>query len=95
MKTSMCKTSMSSNFSSQSVAGPAKTISGSVLWANLHLLFWLSLVPVGTAWIGDTGFAPIPVAIYGFLLLVAISLDKAISVRLAAALRIRSARGGT
>jgi uncharacterized membrane protein len=47
----------------------AKTISGAVLWANLHLLFWLSLVPVGTAWIGDTGFAPTPVAIYGFLLL--------------------------
>ena len=62
----------------------AKTISGSVLWANLHLLFWLSLVPVGTAWIGDTGFAPIPVAIYGFLLLmpaVAFSLLVAALVR--------------
>jgi len=47
----------------------AKTISGSVLWANLHLLFWLSLVPAGTAWIGQTGFAPVPVAIYGVMLL--------------------------
>ena len=47
----------------------AKTISGSVLWANLHLLFWLSLVPAGTAWIGQTGFAPIPVAFYGLLLI--------------------------
>ncbi len=47
----------------------AKTISSAVLWANLHLLFWLSLVPAGTAWIGQTGFASIPVAIYGFMLL--------------------------
>ena len=46
-----------------------KTISGATLWANLHLLFWLSLVPVGTAWIGATGFAPVPVAVYGFVLL--------------------------
>ena len=46
-----------------------KTISGASLWANLHLLFWLSLVPVGTAWIGQTGFAPVPVAVYGFMLL--------------------------
>jgi uncharacterized membrane protein len=44
-------------------------VSGSVLWANLHLLFWLSLVPAGTAWIGDTHFAPEPMAIYGFMLL--------------------------
>ena len=47
----------------------ATTISSAVLWANLHLLFWLSLVPAGTAWIGQTGFAPTPVAIYGFMLL--------------------------
>ena len=46
-----------------------KTISGAALWANLHLLFWLSLVPAGTAWIGQTGFASIPVAIYGFMLI--------------------------
>jgi uncharacterized membrane protein len=47
----------------------SRAISGSVLWANLHLLFWLSLVPAGTAWIGDTHFAPLPMAIYGFMLL--------------------------
>ena len=46
-----------------------RTINGTVLWANLHLLFWLSLVPVATAWIGQTNFAPVPVAVYGFVLL--------------------------
>lgn len=45
------------------------TISSGVLWANLHLLFWLSLVPIATAWIGDTAFAPIPVAVYGVTVL--------------------------
>jgi uncharacterized membrane protein len=44
-------------------------VSGRVLWANLHLLFWLSLVPFGTAWMGDTHFAAIPVALYGVVLL--------------------------
>jgi uncharacterized membrane protein len=44
-------------------------VSGPVLWANLHLLFWLSLVPVGTAWMGDTGFALWPVVLYGVDLL--------------------------
>ena len=47
----------------------ARQINGTVLWANLHLLFWLSLVPVATAWIGQTNFAPVPVAVYGFVLL--------------------------
>lgn len=46
----------------------AKTVNGLVLWANLHLLFWISLFPFGTAWVGDTEFAPIPVAVYGALL---------------------------
>jgi uncharacterized membrane protein len=40
-------------------------VSGSTLWANLHLLFWLSLVPFVTAWIGDTHFARFPVILYG------------------------------
>src|SRR5262245_11893105 len=44
-------------------------ISGSVLWANLHLLFWLSLTPFVTAWVGDTHFAAGPVAAYGVILL--------------------------
>jgi uncharacterized membrane protein len=46
----------------------ATTVNGLVLWANLHLLFWLSLFPFGTAWVGETHFAPIPVAVYGVLL---------------------------
>jgi uncharacterized membrane protein len=46
-----------------------KHVSGDILWANLHLLFWLSLVPFVTAWMGENHFAPIPVALYGFVLL--------------------------
>jgi uncharacterized membrane protein len=49
----------------------ARVIDGRVLWANLHLLFWLSLFPFGTAWVGQTSFAPIPVATYTGLLLLA------------------------
>ncbi len=40
-------------------------ISGGILWANTHLLFWLSLMPVSTAFMGENHFAPVPVAIYG------------------------------
>ena len=40
-------------------------VNGAVLWANFHLLFWLSLVPFTTAWMGEHGFAPIPTAVYG------------------------------
>lgn len=43
-------------------------INGGVLWANSHLLFWLSLVPFATSWIGESGFAVIPVALYGVVL---------------------------
>ncbi|MDQ0595388.1 putative membrane protein [Chryseobacterium ginsenosidimutans] len=43
----------------------AKKINGNVLWANLHLLFWLSLMPFATEWIGETHFAENPVATYG------------------------------
>ena len=46
-------------------------ISGNVLWANLHLLFWLSLVPFVTGWMGENHFAPIPTALYGVVLLMA------------------------
>ena len=49
----------------------AKVIDARVLWANLHLLFWLSLFPFGTAWVGQNNFAPIPVATYGVLLFMA------------------------
>ena len=45
--------------------------SGTILWANLHLLFWLSLIPTATAWIGDSHFAPLPMATYGAVLLAA------------------------
>jgi uncharacterized membrane protein len=44
-------------------------VNGRILWANLHLLFWLSLIPFVTAWIGHTLFAPWPVALYGVVLL--------------------------
>jgi uncharacterized membrane protein len=44
-------------------------VSGSVLWANLHLMFWLSLVPFTTTWMGESHFASLPTAIYGVVLL--------------------------
>jgi len=43
-------------------------INGRVLWANLHLLFWLSLIPFTTGWMGENHFAPIPMALYGAVL---------------------------
>jgi uncharacterized membrane protein len=46
----------------------AERVSGSILWANLHLLFWLSLTPFVTAWMGENNFAPRPVALYGSVL---------------------------
>jgi uncharacterized membrane protein len=46
-------------------------VNGAVLWANLHLLFWLSLVPFVTEWVGRNFFAPAPTAIYGVVLLMA------------------------
>jgi uncharacterized membrane protein len=49
----------------------ARTVSGRVLWANMHLLFWLSLVPFGTAWMGENEFAAVPVATYGVILVMA------------------------
>jgi len=44
-------------------------VNGKILWANLHLLFWLSLIPFTTAWIGDNHFAPFPMMMYGIVLL--------------------------
>jgi uncharacterized membrane protein len=44
-------------------------VDGKVLWANMHLLFWLSLIPFATAWMGETHFAAQPVALYGLILL--------------------------
>ena len=44
-------------------------ITGGIMWANLHLLFWLSLVPFVTGWMGENHFAPLPTAVYGVVLL--------------------------
>lgn len=46
-------------------------VDGRVLWANLHLLFWLSLIPFVTSWMGENNFAAVPVALYGGVLLLA------------------------
>jgi len=46
-------------------------VNGAVLWANLHLLFWLSLTPFVTGWMGENDFAPLPTAVYGVVLLCA------------------------
>jgi uncharacterized membrane protein len=48
-----------------------ENVDGKILWANLHLLFWLSLIPFGNAWMGENHFASWPVALYGFVLLMA------------------------
>ncbi len=48
-----------------------QSVNGAALWANLHLLFWLSLVPFVTGWLGENHFAPLPVALYGAVLLMA------------------------
>ncbi|MCA0269263.1 MAG: TMEM175 family protein [Bacteroidetes bacterium] len=75
----------------------APRVSGATLWANLHLLFWLSLVPFATAWMGENGFAPHTLALYGIVLfgcgfaylLLEITLmhtDESISQRLLAVL---------
>ncbi len=48
-----------------------KHVTGAILWANLHLLFWLSLIPFTTAWMGETHLAPTPTAVYGVVLLFA------------------------
>ena len=46
----------------------AERVNGTILWANLHLLFWLSLVPFATNWMGENHPAPLPVAVYGVVL---------------------------
>ena len=49
----------------------ARQVNGKTLWANIHLLFWLSLVPFVTGWMGENNFATLPVALYGVVLLMA------------------------
>ncbi len=46
-------------------------VNGGILWANLHLLFWLSLIPFVTGWVGENHFAELPMALYGAVLLMA------------------------
>ena len=46
-------------------------VTGGILWANLHLLFWLSMIPFTTGWMGENHIAPIPTALYGVVLLLA------------------------
>jgi uncharacterized membrane protein len=48
-----------------------KHVSGRILWANMHLLFWLSLFPFATGWMGENHLAPTPTAVYGFVLFMA------------------------
>jgi len=49
----------------------AQEVNGRILWSNLHLLFWLSLIPFATAWMGENHFAQLPVALYGTVLMMA------------------------
>ncbi len=49
----------------------APRVNGAIMWANLHLLFWLSLFPFATGWMGENHFTPLPSAAYGFVLLLA------------------------
>jgi uncharacterized membrane protein len=58
----------------------ARRVDGRILWANLLLLFWLSLFPFATHWTGETGFAAVPVAVYGGVLLMA-ALSYTVLVR--------------
>jgi uncharacterized membrane protein len=62
----------------------ADRVSGRVLWANLHLLFWLSLVPFTTGWMGENVFAPLPTAVYGVVLLMAAVAYAALELTLMA-----------
>ena len=72
-------------------------VSGSILWANNHLLFWISLVPFATGWMGENNFAPLPTAVYGVsLLMPAIAyflLQKAITRKHGAASTLAKALG--
>ena len=76
----------------------ARAIDGRVLWANLGLLFWLSLVPLVIRWIDQTGMRPLPVASYGLVLLMAGAAYQLIELALAAAegpdSTVREAVGG-
>ncbi|HEV7766543.1 MAG TPA: TMEM175 family protein [Thermoanaerobaculia bacterium] len=61
-----------------------KHVSGSILWANLHLMFWLSLVPFMTTWMGESHFASLPTALYGVVLLAAAAAYTLLQARIIA-----------
>jgi uncharacterized membrane protein len=75
----------------------AERINGKILWANLHLLFWLSLVPFVTGWMGENHFAPVPTAVYGVVMLIAgvayLILQKAIVANQGPNSRLAAAMG--
>jgi uncharacterized membrane protein len=75
-----------------------RKISGSVLWANLHLLFWLSLFPFATGWMGENHFSAMPSALYAVVLLMAaiayLVLQQTIIASEGAASILKSAVGG-
>ena len=62
----------------------AQRVSGGILWANLNLLFWLSLFPFATGWMGENHFAPLPSAFYGIVLLMAAIAYYVLQQRIAA-----------
>ena len=72
-------------------------VNGKVLWANMHLLFWLSLVPFVTGWMGENHFAPLPTAVYGGVLLASaiayLILQQTIIAQQGAGSRLRAAVG--
>jgi uncharacterized membrane protein len=76
----------------------ATTITGKILWANLHLLFWLSLIPFATGWMGENDFAPLPTALYGVVLLLSgvayLILQNAIIASQGPESRLAAAVGG-
>ena len=73
-------------------------VTGSILWANLHLLFWLSLFPFVTGWMGENHFAPVPTAFYGGVLLAAAVAYWVLQQRIIASQgpesRLKAALGG-
>ncbi|HJQ26903.1 MAG TPA: TMEM175 family protein [Blastocatellia bacterium] len=72
-------------------------INGRILWANMHLLFWLSLIPFVTGWMGENHFAPLPTAVYGGVMLAAsvayYILQKMIIVHQGANSKLKAAVG--
>jgi uncharacterized membrane protein len=62
----------------------ARQVNGRILWANMHLLFWLSLIPFVTAWMGENHFAATPVALYGVVMLFSAIAYTVLSVSLIA-----------